>query len=139
TMEEHGFGRNPNLPTPPPGERKALSVSVPSIEPPPLSGSQRNELRSHIRAGERLAMKDQLRPLALLLWERTVSQWLRKNLDEAARLRFDWPPPSDIKSPLEVLAFRLEHLRALLLQHTPPGLDANLTPLEAVERYMEIK
>lgn len=102
-----------------------------------LQADGRDALRSLIREGEGFNDLDR-NPDAVNAWAQRVGSWLGPALGDSAVRRFERFPPDSL-SASDLHTRRLETLRVLLLENIPPGITHELTPLETIDRYMEIR
>ena len=104
-----------------------------------LSGAERDALRELIGNGEALHRESAGRD-AIARWSGEAASWLEAHghSRQARRLRSS-EPRSDAESSLEMLERHLVDLRVALVENIPQGFDIDLTPLEAIERWMEVE
>lgn len=147
TMEENGFGRDPN----PQPRKRSLAESINAavqaksdlmegrleVKRKRLSGWQREQLRQLIQEGEAIDKLNAGLPPARA-WSTKVAAWIGRSLDKRSAERFSGPP-SDSDFDERLLQRGLHRLRALLLEHIPPGISGDHTPTEALDRFMEIQ
>jgi hypothetical protein len=124
TKRDHGDKRRQaiinQLNTPKKGELKTQVA-------PDLTGPERDELRRMITAGARLDRSDAGVESA---WSESAATWLDEHRQERYSRRFREAEGFDQK---------LKELRTALTQSIPAGIALDLTPIEALDRWMEVE
>jgi len=105
----------------------------------PLCGPERDDLRKLIAHGEQLEAADTLEAEPVLQWIERSASWLQEHRQErSTRNLRRWASEPGAKADLLIGAC-LKELRTVLIQNIPAGISLDMTPGEALDRWMEVE
>jgi Arc/MetJ family transcription regulator len=117
----------------------ALQPQPPAVQPiRPLTGAERISLRTLIGDGEALHAEEDVNLRAAEQWTVRVESWLERHSQPYYLRRFREidPVAHEARDGLER---KLVDLRTLLVANVPAGFALDLTPSEALDRWMEVQ
>jgi hypothetical protein len=105
----------------------------------PLCGPERDDLRRLIAHGEQLQAANALEAEAVPQWMERSASWLQEHRQErSSRNLRHWASEPEAEADL-LIGTCLKELRTVLIRNIPAGISLDHTPLEALDRYMEVE